>query len=290
MDNRRYCAHLKKYTLNFNYNYMKTDTKNKTTTLKSPIWWVWWKSKLSKEVISLFPKHKHYVEVFGGGLSIFFKKHPSKLETINDINSELINLYRIIKTKPKTLSDELNNMLISREIFNKIKIKEYKPKNNIERSAYFYYLISQSFWSKGDNFAMSTKSWRKPKSIYKSFFKWSKRFKFVVIENMSFEKIISKYDSDKTFFYLDPPYYDYEKYYKWGFKKSQHLLLRDSLKNIKWKFLLSYNDTPEIRKLYKKFNIIKSKEIDYTLWWSAHWKKKRVSELYISNYKTKKVD
>jgi len=269
---------------------MKTDTKKTITTLKSPIWWVWWKSKLSTEVISIFPKHKHYIEVFGWGLSVFFKKQPSKIETINDINSDLINLWRIIQTKPKSLSNVLNQMFISREIFNKIKTKEYKPKNNIERAAYFYYLISQSFWSKGDNFAMNSKLWRKPKSIYKSFIKWSKRFKFVTIENISFEKIISKYDSKDgdTFFYLDPPYYSYEKYYKWGFKKSQHELLRDSLKKIKWKFLLSYNDTPKIRKLYKKFNITKSKEIAYTLWGSANGKKKIVSELYISNYKIKK--
>lgn len=265
---------------------MNKNIVQKSTTLKSPIGRVGGKSKLSKEIVSLFPEHKHYVEVFGWWLSVFFAKKPSKIETINDINSELINLWEIIKQYPQSLSHYLNQLCVSRVIFNNIKLKKYTPRNHIEKAAFFYYLVSQSFWSKGENFAMSAKSWRKPKNLWKSFTQWSERFKFVTIENMSFEELIKKYDHKNwdTFFYLDPPYYDYENYYAWGFKKSLHILLRDTLKNIKWKFLLSYNDCPEIRELYKDFNIKTSKEIAYTLWWNVYNKKKIVSELYITNY------
>ena len=49
---------------------------------------------------------------------------------------------------------------------------------------------------------------------------------------MSFDELLVKYDKQDTFFYLDPPYYEYEDYYAGGFKKSQHRLLRDTLKNI----------------------------------------------------------
>ena len=124
---------------------MSKEIVHKTTTLKSPIGRVGGKSKLSKDIVKLFPEHKHYVEVFGGGLSVLFAKELSKLETINDINDELINLWYIIKTKPQSLSDTLNHMFVSRTIFNNIKMKKYKPKNDVERAAYFYYLISQSF-------------------------------------------------------------------------------------------------------------------------------------------------
>lgn len=271
-------------TLFFNYLNMSKDIVHKTTTLKSPIGRVWGKSKLAKDIVALFPEHKHYVEVFGWWLSVFFKKEPSKLETINDINDELINLWYIIITKPQSLSNALEHMLISRTIFNNIKLKKYIPKNDIERAAYFYYLISQSFWSKGDNFAMSAKSWRKPKNLWKNFFTWSERLKFVTIESMSFELLIEKYDSPDTFFYLDPPYYNYEQCYKSWFTKDQHLLLRDKLTKVQGKFLLSYNDHPEIRELYKGFNIRDSKEIEYTLWKNVHNVRKVVSELYISNY------
>lgn len=272
--------------INFNATQVaRKSGKDITTTLKSPIGRVGWKSKLSKEIIGLFPKHKHYVEVFGWWLSILFSKQNSKLETVNDINSDLINLFETIKYHPQTLSYYLNQLFISRVIFNNIKLKKYIPKNDIEKAAYFYYIISQSFWSKGDNFAMSSKAWRKPKNLWKSFTKWTDRLKFVTIENMSFEQLIKTYDtSNETFFYLDPPYYNFEKFYKSWFSKAQHLLLRDTLKNIKWKFLLSYNDCPEIRELYKDFNIQSSKQIEYTLWKNANGKHKKVTELYITNY------
>jgi len=62
---------------------------------------------------------------------------------------------------------------------------------------------------------MSSKAYRKPKNLYKNFTKWTQRLKYVTIEKMSFERLITTYDTSKdTFFYLDPPYYNYEKVYK----------------------------------------------------------------------------
>lgn len=144
------------FTLFPNYKIMSKDIEVKTIKsavsctkitppLKSPIGRVGGKSKLSKDIISLFPKHKHYVEVFGGGLSVLFAKQRSKLESVNDINSELINLFKIIRDKPESLSYVLEQMLISREVFEDIKTKKDAPSNDIKRAAYFYYLISQSF-------------------------------------------------------------------------------------------------------------------------------------------------
>jgi DNA adenine methylase len=76
----------------------------------------------------------------------------------------------------------------------------------------------------------------------------------VVIENKDFEKLIRQYDRPVSFFYLDPPYFDTEKYYKnvgeEGFQKEDHIRLRDALLSIEGKFLLSYNDCEFIRSLY----------------------------------------
>jgi len=85
------------------------------------------------------------VEVFGGGMSVLFAKERSKLESVNDINSQLINFFKIIRDKPESLSYVLDQMVVSREIFESIKLKTYTLSNEIERAAYFYYLISQSF-------------------------------------------------------------------------------------------------------------------------------------------------
>lgn len=141
-----------------------------STKLKAPFGWIGGKSKLAKDIVSLIPQeHTTYVEVFGGALSVFYAKDKSKLEIVNDINSDLVNLHRSIRTNPQTLSYYLNNMLISRELFNDIRHKRLKPKNNIEAAAFYLYQLTQSFGSKGDNFAMSAKSGRKPKDIYKSY-------------------------------------------------------------------------------------------------------------------------
>lgn len=204
-------------------------------------------------------------------------------EVVNDINSNLVNLHRIIQTRPESLRQQLHHMLISREVFYSIKRQKWKPRNDIEKAAFYFYLLSQSFGSKGDNFAMSAKT-KRPKDMYKSFMVWSRRLKFVTIENMSFDELISKYDSEDAFFYCDPPYVGTEDYYKntGGFGIDQHTALCDCLSNIKGKFLVSYNDCEVVRDLYKNFNVENTKQIKYTLNGKNN---KNISEVFITNYK-----
>lgn len=258
-----------------------------STKLKAPFGWVGGKTKLAKDIINLIPdNHSIYIEVFGGAASVLYQKQPSKLEVLNDINSELINLHRAIRNNPQTLSMFLNDLFISREIFDDIKKRKMKPKNNIERAAFYYYQLTQSFGSKGDNFAMATKSGRKPKNIYRDFKKISDRLKYVTIENMSFSKLIPLYDKEDAFFYVDPPYVATESYYKntGGFGIKEHEQLAELLSKVKGKFLLSYNDSVVVRELYKDFNIRSTKEINYTLGANKHKREKKVSEVFITNY------
>jgi len=192
----------------------------------------------------------------------------------------------MIKTRPTTLSFFFENMLLSRKLFDDIKTEKHKPRNDIERACFYFFRIRQSFGSAGGNFAMPKS--RKPKDIYRSFLNYSKRLKFVTIENLTFEKLIKEYDRDETFFYCDPPYVGTENYYKHSsFGKDEHILLKDCLANIKGNFLLTYNDCEFVRELYKDFNIEQTKEIEYTLGKNANSKnsKKSVREVYISNYK-----
>ena len=257
------------------------------TKLKAPFGWVGGKTQLAPDIIKQIPNdHKTYVEVFGGAGSVLYQKEPSKLEIFNDINSELINLHRIIRNNPQSLSIYLKDLLISREIFNDIKTKHLKGRNNIEKAAFYFYQLTQSFGSKGDNFAMSAKAGRKPKNIYRNFKTVSERLKFVTIENMSFSKLIPLYDKDDTFFYIDPPYVETESYYKntGGFGIAEHEELADLLSNIKGRFLLSYNDSVVVRELYRGFNIKTTKEVKYGLGKNAQGKNKVVNELFITNY------
>lgn len=271
------------------------------TRLKAPFGWIGGKSKLAKDIVEIMPPHSKYIEVFGGGLSVLYAKPSRKdilldknlksfvdsnrkdkyVEIINDTNSNLINLHNIIKTRPASFRNMLNDMLCSREVFELIKMGKLKPKNNVQKAVLYYYLLTFSFGSKGDNFAMCKS--RPPKDIYKDYSKWSERLKGVCIENMDFRKLIKEYDSNDALFYIDPPYVGTENYYKMqrDFGIREHKELSEILHNIEGKFILSYNDCELIRELYKSFKILQTKELKYSI--NIHTKK-MTKEVLVVNY------
>jgi len=105
----------------------------------------------------------------------------------------------------------------------------------------------------------------------------------VYIENRPYEDVINRFDKPNTFFYLDPPYYGNEKEYGEGiFYREDFEKLREMLANIKGKFLLSINDHPKTREIFKGFRISRERMI-YT---AGHTQAehKPVTELLISNY------
>ena len=85
---------------------------------------------------------------------------------------------------------------------------------------------------------------------------FKERLKSTIIEQLDFERLITLYDREGTLFYADPPYYDAEGYYAESFLKSDHIRLKECLDKIRGKFVLTYNDCPFIRELYRDYNII----------------------------------
>lgn len=170
-------------------------------------------------------------------------------------------------------------MLVSRKLFYMIKNKELQARNDIERAAFYFYLINTSFGSAMNQFAMSKQ--RSPKRLRRDFSLHTKRLKNVSIENKSFEYILKEYDDKEALFYLDPPYVRTENYYKntKGFALKEHKLLSQCLKDIKAKFMLSYNDF--VRELYKDFNL-KELKVKYSL--NNAKQRKETKELLIMNF------
>ena len=109
----------------------------------------------------------------------------------------------------------------------------------------------------------------------------SERLKNVVVENLDFQHLIKTYDRPDTLFYLDPPYYEAEKYYPDRFQSEDHKRLKETLDNIKGKALLSYNDCESIRELYKDYNIMQVDRADNLATKNGGRKYK---ELIIKNY------
>lgn len=266
--------------------------KHTDANLKAPFGWVGGKHYVAKNILPLIPAHELYVEVFGGGLSLFYQKKPSKREVINDYNEELINLHLAIRNSPETLRMYINELLPSRQLFYMIKHKELKPRCDIERAAFYFFLIKNSFGSSVRTWGMFDKtedSKNKRKGIYREFTQHSRRLKMASIENRSFEYILKEYDHKNAFFYCDPPYYKFDgnKYYKnlkEAFNEDKHKLLNECLKKLKGKFILSYNDCEFIRELYKDF-----KQININVRWTLNNGEtgdfgKKVGELLIMNF------
>lgn len=225
--------------------------------MNSFLCWIGGKKQLRKEIIKRFPaqKSKKYVEVFGGAGWVLFGKEviPKQLEVLNDCNSELITLYRCAKYHPEELQKECQYLINSREIFSDFKQQlNTKGLTDIQRSARFLYILKISYGADLSSYG------RYSKSLHTSIdmlLKVSERLKKVVIENMNYDNLILSYDSEDTLFYLDPPYFGSEKYYSSQFTKEDHIKLAKLLRQIKGKFILSYNDDPFIRDLYSDFHI-----------------------------------
>lgn len=222
--------------------------------MNSFISWIGGKKLLRKDIISRFPdNYNRYIEVFGGaGWVLFCKDKHANMEVYNDANSELVNLFRCIKFHAGEVQRELSFILNSREVFEDFKGKNIKGMTDIQRAARFFALIKISYGSNGKTFGCARKN---VSAIIDYLTEVQKRLSTVVVENKDFESLIKVYDRDRALFYLDPPYFGTEKYYTTEFSTEDHVRLRDTLQDIKGKFILSYNDCEEIRELYKDFNI-----------------------------------
>lgn len=262
------------------FNYLR---QGEIKNMNSFIPWIGGKKLLRKKIIAEFPKEgefERYIEVFGGAGWVLFAKEAGKhLEVFNDIDSNLINLYRCIKYHCEELQKELDWLCISREQFFDSKEQlNTKGMTDIQRAARYFLVIKISFGA--DRRSFGTKSTNLI-NIIEDLIEVKNRLRKVVIENNNYDKLIKTYDREKALFYLDPPYVEAETYYNCNFSMDDHEKLNTILKGIKGKFILSYNDNEYIRELYKDFNVI---AIDRNSNLLTKSKPCRYKELIIKNY------
>lgn len=108
---------------------------------KSFFGWVGGKSQLTSTIIPLIPEHQCYVEVFAGAAWLLFRKPQSKTEIINDINGDLVCLYRVVQNHLDEFVRYFRWALISREEFERLKSVPPETLTDIQRSARFYFLV-----------------------------------------------------------------------------------------------------------------------------------------------------
>ena len=143
---------------------------------------------------------------FGAGW-VYFGKEPSKIEVINDIDKELVNLFKTIKHHAPEVERLLQYEFSGRDIFEEYKNCTLEYMTEIHRAIRFLYVITQSFAGKGNNYGYGTTTKPGQQIFYKDILlELRDRLKNTYVENLSFGKIIDKYDREYGFFFCDPPY------------------------------------------------------------------------------------
>lgn len=223
------------------------------------------KYRLAEWIIRYFPKHKTYVEVFGGGGSVILNKQPSKIDVYNDADTGLYSLFNVVKSKPYELINKMNNCPPSKNSYNLLsKIvfsDDYYNLNEVDKAFLKMYIqvlsISGRFCSGYNAHGVDMKrnfNMFIPERVEKRIMNVHKCLKNTYITNLNYDECIYTYDKKSTLFYCDPPYFNKENLYKnhnISFKKIDHIQLSELLHNIKGKVVLSYYYSEEIVKLYE---------------------------------------
>lgn len=176
--------------------------------------WIEGKRRLAKSILPLFPQHTCYVEPFCGAAALYFMKSQAEVEVLNDINGELINMYRVIKHHLDEFAKQFRWELSSREIFGWLQVTQPETLTDIQRAARFYYLQKLSFGGKVNSQTFGTATTSAPRlnllRLEEDLSQAHLRLSRTYIEHQSWQDCIAKYDRPHTLFYCDPPYWGTE--------------------------------------------------------------------------------
>lgn len=210
------------------------------------------KWKVAEWIINHFPAHKVYCEPYFGSGGVFFTKTPSSLETINDINGDIVNLFRVCRDCPEELAAKIAFTPFARDEY----IADYEITGDaIERARRLLVRHHQSFGTTNSN----RNSWRNSQTANSPHCAavWDKlpeiiievcgRLKNAQIENVDALRLIERYNDPDTLLYLDPPYLqDTRKrnLYVCEMTDKQHIELLELIKESRSKVCISAYDNP----------------------------------------------
>lgn len=219
--------------------------------------WLGGKRRLADRLIPLFPAHECYVEVFcGGGALYFLRPVPAPVEVLNDINGELVNLYRIVQHHLEEFVRQFKWAISSRQVFEWLQETPPETMTDIQRAARFFYLQHHAFGGKvaGQTFGTATTAptinlLRIEENLSAAHLRLAGG---TTVENLTWNECVRRYDREHTFFYMDPPYWQTEGYgvpFAW----EEYEQLAGFMRGCKGKAMLSINDHPDIRACFSEF-------------------------------------
>lgn len=213
--------------------------------MKTPLSYYGGKQQLAGKIVSLIPEHTVYCEPFVGGAAVFFRKEPSEVEIINDINSEIINFYEVLQRDFAALQAEVSISLHSRKLHKHAQVVYDNPEmfDRVKRAWAVWMLGNCSFGNNmiaGYGYDRTGAAARKLTGKRTTFTEdIAIRLQNVQIECCDALRIINSRDVPEAFFYVDPPYVgSFQGHYD-GYDQDDFDKLLQILGNIKGKFLLS---------------------------------------------------
>lgn len=219
--------------------------------------WIGGKRRLADRLIPQFPQHTCYVEVFAGGAALYFMRQPAEVEVINDINGDLVNLYRVVKHHLREFVRQFEYSLASRELFKWLQDTPPDTLTDIQRAARFFYLQQHAFGGKVEGQNWGTATTAPPVNLLRIEEKLSEahlRLAGSFIENLDWAACVARYDRPHTFFYMDPPYWQTEGYGV-DFGIEQYEKMAGIMRNLKGKAIVSLNDHPDVRRIFAEFQM-----------------------------------
>jgi DNA adenine methylase len=228
--------------------------------------WIGGKRRLADRLIPQFPPHTCYVEVFAGGAALFFMRPPAKVEVLNDINGDLVCLYRVVQHHLEEFVRQFKWALSSRQVFKWMQETRPETLTDIQRAARFFYLQQQAYGAKVEGQTWGTATTAPPINLLRIEENLSAahlRLANAFVEKLEWFDCIQRYDREHTLFYLDPPYWETEGYGV-DFEFAQYERMADMMSTMKGKAILSLNDHPDIRRVFARFQM-DSTDIQYTV-------------------------
>ena len=242
---------------------------------------------LAPWIISNFPPHRIYTEVFGGAASVLLRKSRVYAEVYNDLDGEIVNLFQVARDHGQQLKELLRLTPYSRAEFD----LSYEPSENpIEQARRTVVRAFMGFGSNGHNSTKTGFRAKSSKSNTSSASDWANypkafesiidRLQGVVIENRDALEILKAQDSISTLHYVDPPYVTETRYngkdYRHELTDSDHRDLFDTLQSLKGMVVLSGYDCELYQALYSSWKCIRKDAL-------ADGAKKRVECLWFND-------
>lgn len=228
--------------------------------------WIGGKRRLADLLIPRFPEHSCYVELFAGGAALYFLRAPAAVEVINDINGDVVNLYRVVKHHLEEFVRQFKWAISSREVFKWMQETRPETLTDVQRAARFFYLQQHAFGAKVKGQTWGTATTAPPVNLLRIEERLSAahlRLHATYIERLHWLDCLKRYDRPHSFMYLDPPYWQTEGYGV-DFPFTEYLDMAEAMRTMKGKALLSINDHPDIRKVFEGLPMERT-SISYTV-------------------------